>query len=113
MSAVAVMLLPGCAAAGKAQTCADATKAVSQTISDIGKTANDPDAMRQKISDGVAQLEALGDKAADTTLKEALSGLADSLRGLNVDDANSAVDAAQKAATDGARYLKDISEACI
>jgi hypothetical protein len=30
-----------------------------------------------------------------------------------VDDANSAVDAAQKAATDGARYLKDISEACI
>lgn len=55
----------------------------------------------------------MANKAADTTLRDALQGLADSLQKLNVDDANAAVDAAQKVATDGANYLREVSKACL
>ncbi|GGO18690.1 hypothetical protein GCM10010116_37600 [Microbispora rosea subsp. aerata] len=111
--AAAVLLSSGCAAADKAQSCAEATQVVSQTISAIGKAVDDPAAMRQKIEDGVTDLENMANKAADTTLRDALQGLADSLQKLNVDDANAAVDAAQKVATDGANYLSKVSEACL
>ncbi|GAB3159192.1 hypothetical protein GCM10027161_65870 [Microbispora hainanensis] len=111
--AAAVLFTSGCATADKAQTCAEATQLVSRTISDIGAVVNDPDAMRKKIEDGAANLEDMANKAADTTLRDALQGLADSLQKLDVDDANGAVDAAQKVATDGATYLREVSQACL
>ncbi|GIH47779.1 hypothetical protein [Microbispora rosea] len=111
--AAAVLLASGCASADKAQTCAEATRLVSQTISEIGAVVNDPAAMREKIQDGAADLEDMANKAADTTLRDALQGLADSLQKLDVDDANAAVDAAQKVATDGATYLREVSKACL
>ncbi|MEW9529863.1 hypothetical protein [Microbispora sp. NPDC049125] len=113
VAATAVLLASGCATADKAQSCADATKVISQTVSEIGKVADDPAAMRKALEEGVGKLEDVAGKAADTTLREALQGLADNLKKLDVDDANAAVDAAQKAATDGATYLKKVSEACL
>lgn len=111
--AAAVLLASGCASADKAQTCAEATQVISRTVSEIGKVADDPAAMRKKLEDGAADLEDMANKAADTTLRDALQGLADNLQKLDVDDANAAVDAAQKVATDGAAYLRKVSEACI
>ncbi|WP_405086043.1 hypothetical protein [Microbispora sp. NBC_01389] len=111
--AAAVLFASGCATADKAQSCAEATKVISRTVSEIGKVADDPAAMRKKIEDGAADLEDMANKAADTSLRDALRGLAESLQKLNVDDANAAVDAAQRVATDGARYLRKVSEACI
>ncbi|GIH32281.1 hypothetical protein Mam01_24450 [Microbispora amethystogenes] len=111
--AAAVLFASGCATADKAQSCAEATKVISSTVSEIGKVADDPAAMRKKIEDGAADLENMANKAADTTLRDALQGLAESLQKLNVDDANAAVDAAQRVATDGAKYLRQVSEACI
>ncbi|GLX03674.1 hypothetical protein Misp03_06010 [Microbispora sp. NBRC 16548] len=111
--AAAVLLASGCASADKAQTCAESTRLITQTISEIGKVVDDPAAMRKKIEDGAADLEDMANKAADTTLRDALQGLADSLKKLDVDDANAAVDAAQKVATDGASYLREVSRACL
>ena len=111
--AAAVLFASGCASADKAQTCAEATRLVSRTITEIGKVADDPAAMRKKIEDGAANLEDLANKAADTTLRQALQGLADSLQKLNVDDARAAMDAAQRVATDGANYLREVSKACL
>ncbi|MEN3534038.1 hypothetical protein AAH991_02905 [Microbispora sp. ZYX-F-249] len=111
--AAAVLLVTGCATADKAQSCAEATQLISRTIGEIGKVVDDPAAMRQKLEDGAADLESMANKAADTTLRDALQGLADSLQKLNVDDANAAVDAAQKVAADGANYLRQVSEACL
>ncbi|MEU8172670.1 hypothetical protein AB0C14_07325 [Microbispora hainanensis] len=111
--AAAALFASGCATAEKAQTCAEATQVVSRTISEIGAVVNDPDAMRKKIEDGAADLEDMANKAADTSLRDALQGLADSLQKLDVDDASAAVDAAQKVATDGATYLREVSQACL
>ncbi|MEZ0072554.1 hypothetical protein [Planotetraspora sp. GP83] len=113
VAAAAVLLASGCSAADKAQSCVEAPKLIGETISKIGAVANDPEAMRKELSDGAAKLDDLAQKAGDTTLKQALQGLADSFQKLNVDDANAAVDAAQKVATDGAAYLKRVSEACL
>ncbi|GAA1308935.1 MULTISPECIES: hypothetical protein [Planotetraspora] len=111
--AASVLLLSGCSAADKAQSCLEAPKLISETISKVTAAANDPEAMQKEISDGAAKLNDLANDAGDTTLKEALQGMSDSLQKLNVDDANAAVDAAQKAATDSAAYLKQITEACL
>ncbi|GII54634.1 hypothetical protein Pth03_30230 [Planotetraspora thailandica] len=113
LTAAFVMTISGCAAADKAQTCVEAPKVLSDTISKIGAVADDPEAMRKEISDGAARLDDLAAKAGDTTLKEALDGMANTLKNLNVDDANAAVDAAQKVATDGANYVKDVAQACL
>jgi hypothetical protein len=113
LGAAFIMLISGCSAADKAQSCVEAPKVISDTISKIGAAANDPEAMRKEISDGAAKLDDLAAKAGDTTLQEALDGMANTLKSLNVDDANAAVDAAQKVATDGANYLKQAAEACL
>ncbi|MBP2705716.1 hypothetical protein JOL79_18025 [Microbispora sp. RL4-1S] len=112
-AAAAVLLASGCATADKAQTCADATRVINQTISSIGRTVNDPEAMSKAIEDGAATLGDLADKAADTSLRDALRGLSDRLDKLTVDDAKSAVDAARQVAGDGARYLKEVGDACL
>ncbi|MEV7803530.1 hypothetical protein AB0O28_11340 [Microbispora sp. NPDC088329] len=111
--AAAVLLVSGCATADKAQTCAEATQVISRTVSEIGKVVDDPAAMRKKLEDGASDLEDMANKAADTTLREALQGLADSLQKLDVDDAKAAADAARKVATDGAHYLREVSQACL
>ncbi|GAA4559919.1 hypothetical protein [Planotetraspora kaengkrachanensis] len=113
VAAASVMLVSGCSAADKAQSCIEAPKLISETISNITAVANDPEAMQKEITDGAAKLNDLAADAGDTTLNQALQGMADSLEKLNVDDANAAVDAAQKAATDSATYLKQITEACL
>ncbi|WP_169949522.1 hypothetical protein [Microbispora sp. H11081] len=111
--AAAVLLASGCATVDKAQSCAEATQLISRTVSEIGKAVSDPATMQRKIEEGATGLEDMANKAADTTLRDALQGLADSLQKLNVDDANAAVDAAQKVATDGATYLRQAGEACL
>ncbi|MBX6385549.1 MAG: hypothetical protein IRZ07_21675 [Microbispora sp.] len=111
--AAAVLLSAGCASADKAQSCAEATQVISRTISEIGKVVDDPAAMRKKIDDGVADLENVANKAADTTLRDAVQGLADSLKKLDADDAKEAANTAQQVAADGADYLRKVSDACL
>jgi hypothetical protein len=113
VAAAAVLLTAGCSAADKAQTCVEAPKIIGETVSKISGLVNDPEAMQKELDQGAAKLEKLANDAGDTTLKQALQGLADSFQKLNVDNANEAVDAAQKAATDGAAYLKRVSDACL
>ena len=51
-------------------------------------------------------------KAGNTTANEALRGFADTLGELDVKDANDAIDAARKVATEGAATAKKIAEEC-
>jgi hypothetical protein len=110
--AVSVLLTGGCAAADKAQACLEAPKVIGETVSKVAGLADDPKALEKELDDAAAKLDKLATDAGDTTLKEALQGLADSFQKLNVDNANAAVDAAQQAATDGAVSLKRVAAAC-
>ncbi|MER6828739.1 hypothetical protein ABT352_22350 [Streptosporangium sp. NPDC000563] len=96
----------------KAQECVQATGIVTETVSKVSGLLNDPAAMEQALNEGGAKLGDLADKAANTSLKEAAEGVSKTLEGINVTDANSAVDAAQKVATDSARWVQQLTEAC-
>src|SRR6478609_3378970 len=99
----AVLITTGCSeiqqvseGVDKAQQCLQAAAIVTDTVQKITPLIEDPAAMEKALNDGAAKLGDLADKAANTTLKEAADGVAKDLEGLNVTDANSAVDAGQK-----------------
>lgn len=96
----------------KAQACLEAPKIVSELGAQVAKLTNDPQAMDKALDDAAAKLNDVADKAANTTLKEATNDLANSLSTINVNNANDAVDAAQKVATDSAAYLEKVTKAC-
>jgi multidrug resistance efflux pump len=96
----------------KVQACAEATQIVSDVTAKVTSLASDPAELGKALDDAAAKLESTAAKAGDTTLKDALNGLADSYQKLDFSDANAAVDAAQKAASDTARHLQTITQAC-
>ncbi|MEU9830656.1 hypothetical protein AB0D67_03850 [Streptosporangium sp. NPDC048047] len=96
----------------KAQQCLQATGIVTETVSKISGLTDDPAALEKALNDGASKLSGLADQAANTTLKEAADGVAADLRKVNVTDANSAVDAAQKTATDSVRWIEQLGSAC-
>ncbi|WP_188187407.1 hypothetical protein [Nonomuraea sp. SYSU D8015] len=96
----------------KAQACLEAPKIVSELGAQVAKLTNDPQAMDKALDDAATKLNDVADKAANTTLKEATNDLANTLSGINVNNANDAVDAAQKVATDSAAYLEKVTKAC-
>ncbi|MEU0516498.1 hypothetical protein [Streptosporangium sp. NPDC006007] len=96
----------------KAQQCLQATGIVTDTLQKITGLVDDPAAMEKALNDGGAKLGDLADKASNTTLKEAADGIGKSLEGLNVTDANGAVDAAQKVATDSVKWVEQLTSAC-
>ncbi|GAA4229601.1 hypothetical protein FHR32_000107 [Streptosporangium album] len=115
----AVLLATGCSeiqqvsdGVDNAQQCLQAAGIVTQTLQKISATVDDPAAMEKALNDGAAKLGDLGDKAANTTLKEAADGVAKQLEGLNVNSANEAVDAAQKVATDSVKWVEQLTNAC-
>ena len=67
---------------------------------------------RRDLLDGAAKLGTLADEAANTTLKEAAEGVSKDLEGLNATNANNAVDAAQKVATDSVKWVEQLAGAC-
>ncbi|MET8146678.1 hypothetical protein ABZU32_40790 [Sphaerisporangium sp. NPDC005288] len=107
-----LLLTTGCSTVDKAQACIEANKVIAETGSKITSLANDPKAMDKALEDGAAKLQDVADKAGNTTLNQALGDLADRFKDLNIKDANDAVDAAQKVATDTASTLKAIAEEC-
>jgi len=107
-----VVLTAGCGTADKAQACIQANKVITETGTKISSLINDPKAMEKALRDGAAKLEEVANTAGNTTLNEALRKLADDFRKFNIDDANAAVDAAQKVATDTAKTLKTIAQEC-
>ncbi|MEV5407729.1 hypothetical protein AB0K60_02665 [Thermopolyspora sp. NPDC052614] len=111
-AAVLAVTIAGCSTVDKAQACLESSKIVADTVAKIGSLANDPAAMEKALNDGAARLSDAADKAGNTTLNEALDDLSKSLEGLNVKDVNDAVDAAQKAATDGAAAAEKIAREC-
>ncbi|MEU8271253.1 hypothetical protein AB0B89_29350 [Sphaerisporangium sp. NPDC049002] len=112
-SAIGLTLLTtGCSTVDKAQACIEANKVISETGAKVASLASDPKAMEKALEDGAAKLEDVANTAGNTTLNEALQKLADSFKKLNVDDANEAVDAAQKVATDSAQAVKTIAQEC-
>ncbi|GHH64302.1 hypothetical protein GCM10017673_06710 [Streptosporangium violaceochromogenes] len=115
----AAVLVTGCSeiqqvsdGVDKAQQCLKAAAVVTDTVQKITKLTDDPAAMEKALNDGAAKLGDVADKAANTTLKEAADGVAKNLRDLNVTDADSAVDATQKLATDSVRWVKQLTDAC-
>jgi hypothetical protein len=111
-AAVLALTITGCSTVDKAQACVESSRIVAETISKIGSLANDPAAMEKALNDGASRLNDAADKAGNTTLNEALTDLSKSLEGLNVQNVNDAVDAAQKAATDGAAAAEKIAREC-
>ncbi|MGC5010243.1 hypothetical protein ACLQ2R_05720 [Streptosporangium sp. DT93] len=115
----AALLLTGCSEVqqvsqgiDKAQQCVQAAGIVTETAAKVSGLLNDPAAMEKALNDGGAKLGDLADKAANTSLKEAADGVSNSLQGFNVTDANSAVDAAQKVATDSVGWVQELTSAC-
>ncbi|WP_433361720.1 hypothetical protein [Streptosporangium sp. CA-115845] len=96
----------------KAQQCVQAAGIVTETVSKVSGLLNDPAAMEQALKDGGAKLGDLADKAANTSLKEAADSVSNTLEGFNVPDANSAIDTAQKVATDSVRWVEQLTNAC-
>ncbi|MBX6168880.1 hypothetical protein [Thermobispora bispora] len=117
LTAFALLSATGCAETAetmdKARTCIEAPKAISETLDRVRRVVNDPDAMREEISAGITKLRDLADKAADTTLREALQGLTDRLERIQVSDVQQAAKAAAQVAKDTAEYLNKIREACL
>ncbi|GII62499.1 hypothetical protein Skr01_25840 [Sphaerisporangium krabiense] len=106
------VLTTGCSTVDKAQACIEANRVLADTAAKISGLVDDPKAMEQALRDGAVKLEGVADKAGNTTLNEALQDLADTFKKLNIDDANAAVDAAQKVATDTARTVNTIAQEC-
>lgn len=96
----------------KAQDCVRAAGIVTETVSKVSGLLDDPASMEQALKDGGAKLGDLADSAANTSLKEAADGVSSTLEGFNVPDANSAVDTAQKVATDSVRWVEQLTGAC-
>ncbi|GLW11844.1 hypothetical protein Misp01_69720 [Microtetraspora sp. NBRC 13810] len=96
----------------KAQACLEATQVTTQIVGQLTSLRDNPEQLNQALDEAATKLEGAAAKAGDTTLQEALEGLANSYQNLDITDVNSAVDAAQKAATDTARYVSDITAAC-
>ncbi|GAA0855215.1 hypothetical protein ACFQVD_02390 [Streptosporangium amethystogenes subsp. fukuiense] len=115
----AVLITTGCSeiqevsqGIDKAQQCVQAAGIVTETVSKVSGLLNDPAAMEQALKDGGAKLGDLADKAANTSLKEAADSVSNTLEGFNVPDANSAIDTAQKVATDSVRWVEQLTNAC-
>ncbi|MGP3956639.1 hypothetical protein ACTWPT_11615 [Nonomuraea sp. 3N208] len=96
----------------KAQACLEAPKIISELGAQIAQLTNDPQAMDKALDDAAAKLNDVADKAANTTIKEASDDLAKTLSGITVNDANDAVDAAQKVTAEGAAYVEKVTKAC-
>ncbi|MFI6511277.1 hypothetical protein ACIBCT_27025 [Streptosporangium sp. NPDC050855] len=115
----AALLVTGCSeiqqvsqGIDKAQQCVQAAGIVTETASKVSGLLNDPAGMEKALNDGGAKLGDLADKASNTSLKEAADGVSNTLQGFNVTDANSAVDAAQKVATDSVGWVQQLTNAC-
>ncbi|MEU1731850.1 hypothetical protein [Streptosporangium sp. NPDC020145] len=115
----AVLLLSGCAeiqqvsdGVDKAQQCVQAAGIVTDTVKKLATLADDPGAAEKALNDGAAKLGELADKASNTTLKQAADDVSESLKNLDVTDAQSAVDAVQKAGNDSVAWIRKLTEAC-
>src|SRR5690606_6786467 len=111
-----VPVMTGCAAVNdtvdRAQACLEAPKIVTELTAKLADLANDPQAMEKALDDTAAKLNDLADKAANTAIKEASDNLATTLKNIDVQNVNDAVDAVQKVGTDTAAYVKRVAEAC-
>ncbi|MEO3869219.1 hypothetical protein ABGB18_10355 [Nonomuraea sp. B12E4] len=96
----------------KAQACLEAPKIIADLGTQLSNLANDPQAMEKALDETATKLNNVADDAANTTIKEASDNLAATLSGITVNDVNDAVDAAQKATSEGAAYVKQVAEAC-
>ncbi|MBB2911654.1 hypothetical protein FHS43_002927 [Streptosporangium becharense] len=115
----AVLITTGCSefqevsqGIDQAQQCVQAAGIVTETVSKVSGLLNDPAAMEKALNDGAAKLGDVADKAADTSLRDAAEGISKTLEGFTVDDANSAVDAAQKVAADSVKWVEQLTNAC-
>ncbi|MFI7633664.1 hypothetical protein [Nonomuraea sp. NPDC049400] len=96
----------------KAQACLEAPKIVTELGAQVTKLTDDPKAMDKALDDAATKLNDVADKAANTTIKQASDDLAKTLSGINVQNVNDAVDAAQKVATESAAYVEKVTKAC-
>ncbi|WP_336205619.1 hypothetical protein [Nonomuraea sp. LPB2021202275-12-8] len=96
----------------RAQACLEAPKIIADLTAQLSSLVNDPQAMEKALDDTAAKLGDVADKAANTTIKEASDDLAATLSGINVQNANDAVDAAQKVGADTAAYVEKVAQAC-
>lgn len=115
----AVLLLTGCSelqqvsdGVDKAQQCVQAAGIVTDTVKKLTTLADDPAAVEKALNDGATKLGDLADKASNTTLKQAADDVSERLNNFNVNDAQSAVDAVQKAGSESVAWIRQLTEAC-
>ncbi|MEV4094979.1 hypothetical protein [Streptosporangium saharense] len=115
----AVLLLTGCSelqqvsdGVDKAQQCVQAAGIVTDTVKKLTTLADDPAAVEKALNDGATKLGDLADKASNTTLKQAADDVSERLKNLDVNDAQSAVDAVQKAGSESVAWIRQLTEAC-
>lgn len=116
---LSLVLLTGCGeineitgAIDKTQQCIQAVGIVTETVEKVTGLASDPQAVETALADGAKKLETLANDAANTTLQEAANDVAAKLNAFEVQDANDAVDALQKLATDSLQWADTLSSAC-
>ncbi|MFF4990050.1 hypothetical protein ACFY19_22925 [Streptosporangium saharense] len=115
----AALLLTGCSelqqvsdGVDKAQQCVQAAGIVTDTVKKLTTLADDPAAVEKALNDGATKLGDLADKASNTTLKQAADDVSERLKNFDVNDAQSAVDAVQKAGTESVAWIRQLTEAC-
>ncbi|MEV3978708.1 hypothetical protein [Nonomuraea sp. NPDC049758] len=96
----------------KAQACLEAPKIVTDLAAKVKDLTDDPKAMEKALDDAAGKLNDVADKAANTTLKQASEDLAKTLGGINVQNVNDAVDAAQKVGSEAVDYAQQVAKAC-
>ncbi|MFI9590267.1 aminotransferase class I/II-fold pyridoxal phosphate-dependent enzyme [Nonomuraea sp. NPDC052265] len=96
----------------KAQACLEAPKIVTDLAVKVKDLTDDPKAMEKALDDAAGKLNDVADKAANTTLKQASEDLAKTLGGIDVNNVNDAVDAAQKVAGEAVDYAQQVAKAC-
>ncbi|SDG06850.1 hypothetical protein SAMN05421505_101294 [Sinosporangium album] len=118
-AALAAVLLTGCSeiqevnnAVDKVQACAEAAKIATDLAGKVVGLATDPAALEKALNEAAANLRSTAEKAGNTTLEEAANGLAKTYESITVENANNAVDAAQKVVTDTAQHVSSITAAC-
>ena len=114
MILAAVVMLAGCGevqelsgAVVRVQACEDAIKLASETTGTAQRLGGDPGKLGEALDTAADDLDDAAARAGDATLKDAVEGLADYYRDLEVDG-----EAARKVASNTAKYLQVITAAC-
>lgn len=119
VSLSAIVLTSGCGTIQEAggilnrsEACSEATEIADGLLSKMPHLVSDPAQLEKALNEAAAQLEKAGVKSGDTTLNEALGGLARAYKAIVANVESSATAAAEKVRSDTTSYFQVINRAC-